>query len=400
MDYTKLNQLREFPFVKAFLAGKVTESAFHDDFNVFLKDEYFRNTFGFTEDNISLDELRTLENTLKFPQFTKVLKYNVILWRNLLLGSRLGCQVDILDFSTTRTGTHKYIKALAVLHSPKIERAKRLFVISAGNYAYALIYVMKEVGIEKELFIIVDKSMGYFARRKFKHKNVKIVTIDLKKTFIDLQKGILKKICPEEKIDDDLTKLRSLLYRNINLTDYYRLQFENIPFTTGAFDLPHTVLYGDIIQSLTDYDYIICPVGSGELIYSIWEEYFKLPTIPRKRIPKIIGIVPKDAHPLSLARRLYIEFGQKIKKTKTIALATPEFEMINLLETNIDFWAANDKNFEDANRLAKLAGINSEISGSAGLVFMDIRMRNENDIHIKSTDKILIVNTGNGKILP
>jgi hypothetical protein len=194
MDYTKINELKEFPFVKAFLAGKVMESTFYEDFKIFLKDQYFRTRFGFTTNEISFEELRTLENVLKFPQFTKILKYNVILWRNRLLSSRLGAQVDILDFSTTKTGTHKYIKTLAVLNLPNVQRAKRLFVISAGNYAYSLIQAMKNLNIEKELIIIIDRQTDSSIIRKLKHENVKFTTRNLKERMFYSKENILNTI--------------------------------------------------------------------------------------------------------------------------------------------------------------------------------------------------------------
>jgi len=407
MDYSKINELREYPFVKAFLAGKVTESTFHDDFNAFLKDPYFRSTFGFTEDNINLDELRTLENTLKFPQFTKVLKYNVILWRNLLLSSRLGCQVDILDFSTTRTGTHKYIKALAVLNLPRVQKAKRLFVVSAGNYAYSLIQAMKDLKMHKEVIVIIDRSTDYSVIRMLEHENAEFIIKDLNERMFYPRENILTYLFSKKKavpsIQSNEEKMTEIFTENIDVTNFYMGLLVGHPSRLHASP-PYWeswkgfILYKDVVQTLEEYDYIACPVGSGELIYAFWNEYKESPSILRQKIPVFIGVVPTYAH--RLGAKGIIKF-EDLQESKAQALVTAKFEMdLRGLRRDINWWSATDKDFIEANRLANYAGINSEISGSAGLVFMDVNIRNRNNIHLKSTDKILIVNTGNGKILP
>ena len=400
MDYSKINELREFPFVKAFLAGHVKVSTFHDDFNVFFKDQYFRNHFGFSSDEITLEELQTLENALKFPEFTKVLKYNVILWRNLLLSSRLGCQVDILDFSTTKTGTHKYIKAVNVLNLPQVKHAKRLFVISAGNYAYSLMRCMESIGSKQELVIIIDTSLGFFATRKFKNKNVRIIRTNLSKVKIEDAFAPLQLIYSKAELEKILSTREGMMKvysENVNVTNYY--YFTLGPNLNVKLLMPHYVLYSDVTESLGEYDYVVCPTGSGEIIYALWNEFMESPSKYGKIKPQIIGIIPFLTHEISSVGD-FRGFVDKMNKTKAKALATPYFEMRPIVNyPNLNFWEVNNKEFIKANKIAAEVGLNSEISGSAGLVFIDSNLRKENNIHLKSTDRILIVNTGNGKIL-
>ncbi len=401
MDYAKINELREFPFVKSFLAGQITESTFHEDFNAFLKDQYFRLHFGFVNNEIILYELRTLENALKFPQFTRVLKYNVILWRNLLLSYRFGCQVDILDFSTTRTGTHKYIKAITVLNLPKVQRAKRLFVISAGNYAYALIQAMRDLGIEKEIVIIHGVDADTSILQKLKSKNVKFSLWKLNERVYHSREIILRILYSKKglaKIQSDENEMAKIFTDNVDVTNFYEGLTVGHPMAMQNFkNSNYIVLYKEVIRKLEEYDYLVCPTGSGELIYAFWNEYMEFPTIQRNKIPQFIGIVPAQAHPLGT--KGFHRF-ENMRNSKAKALATVKFEMQNLLGfSNIKWWSAEDKEFTEANSLAKLAGVNSEISGSAGLVFMDINLRKQYNIHLKPTDKILIVNTGNGHLL-
>lgn len=152
------------------------------------------------------------------------------------------------------------------------------------------------------------------------------------------------------------------------------------------------ILYKDLAENLEYYDYVACPVGSGELIYGLWSGFLG------KRQPNFLGIVPIDAHPLG-SKNIVVDFD-KIKNSKASALVTPIYYMEKMTkQPNINFLAANNNEFLEANKLAKKAGINSEISGSAGLVFLDENVRQRAKISISPSTRVLIVNTGNGRIL-
>ncbi len=66
------------------------------------------------------------------------------------------------------------------------------------------------------------------------------------------------------------------------------------------------------------------------------------------------------------------------------------------MEGKVDNLGATEEELIEAHRLALKFGMDAEPSGSASLVVLLKSFRRRHELSIKPTDRVLIVNTGNG----
>ncbi|MFH1133310.1 MAG: hypothetical protein V1735_02390 [Nanoarchaeota archaeon] len=405
MDYSQIKEFKRIPFVNDFIQGKITPETFRANMHAFCSDHAFCRRYGLSPATLP-DEMQRLEEILRGQNHLQTLPWGVTRYHSPVLSEKMGCLVDVLDFSTTPSGTHKYVKARKILSLPYLVEPRRFILISAGNYAMAMIRALKDTGGSQELVILVDK--GFRENNAFKSSPVRLIKVDFRQRH-PTEFPLFRLIFSREEcaaIYSDKARMNFEFQTNCNVTDFYQFLIYAPHFATlPEANFQETVLYRDVLEIPDTYDLVTSPCGSGELLYGL-HRCVKAKTL--------CGVVPDGAHPLSSQAPVSpemerfapgMQFGfQQIKRTKAKALGTPHFDLGHLLPSpftdwwkKVQFIKAKDADFISANHLAREAGISSEISGSAGLVAFSSKFKK--NFNLSHSSRILVVNTGNGGLL-
>lgn len=122
-------------------------------------------------------------------------------------------------------------------------------------------------------------------------------------------------------------------------------------------------------------DWIVCPMGNGTLIYSIYDafkDFFKAGLI--KEIPRFLGIQAEGCNPIVKAFEKNLDYVKPVKKSKTLASA---IDVPNPLDGNKALEVLRKRGFagsvkdkemiEVRKELASKEGIFAELAGVASL---------------------------------
>lgn len=251
---------------------------------------------------------------------------------------RLGKQnIWVRDESKNTYGTYKDRRSKFIIAKAKQDRIFKLVLITSGNAGYSLAKFAKPAGIQ--VVCIVDQSLDPQIVKKLKAAGATVVQTDLLKKFLHPRDII--KLAKENK--------------------------EKIKDATKGF----SEAYESLLAGVKPYqfDYIVCPVGGGEAFIGLHAAIKK-----RKLGSKLIGIGVKS-NP-SFADKLCAPWTPY--QTKLDAITKKDHRIIKLTESEVK---AMYKKYRNT--------INCEPSSA---VVWSVFAKSL----VKSTDKILVINSGKG----
>jgi hypothetical protein len=319
--------------------------------------------------------------------------YGFTLGPNDALSERVGCRVDVLDFSTTATGTHKIIKAHAALARCP---ADEYIAITSGNFGFAL-KTAAEIQ-RKKVHLVIGR-----ARERLKPL--------LEGEFTEIHYiEDLQRCNPFGPYDHLMPSLSCSPSPNLSaghlvasFKAMYRDVVTNLKDITTCKDIKpgkfahHDRLIYDVLNVWQGemYDAVFVPTGSGELLSDLVQQKMG-------RDPCFYGICPKG-HPFTRGAN-YTEFNPDVPPSRMDKLVTP---VISLREDDLRyddyhwpriarFLEASERDSERADAVAREAGLRCEPSGAAACAFALPSFRRHHGIRISPNDAILVVNTGDG----
>ena len=155
----------------------------------------------------------------------------------------------------------------------------------------------------------------------------------------------------------------------------------------------------EIMDNLSNINYVITPIGNGTLIHSTWKGFVEFHEIGLvKKLPKILGIQAHGCSTVAAAfkgKRNYIKKVTPKTKASAIACGMPldGAKALNSIKKSHGFAeTVTDKEMQHAKELlAGKEGIYAELSGAATLAgLMKIRNR------IPEKSRVVLVITGHG----
>ncbi len=316
----------------------------------------------------------------------------------------MGCRVDVLDFSSTVTGTHKIIKAQAALE--RCTHANTSYIaITSGNYGLALKSVAEK--LRRKVHIVIGRT----------REGIKTI---LEGDFTDVHFiEDLQEYNPSGPYDHPSISPQNTHTTSPNLsvsstTDHLVESFR-AKYGRAANGLTNITTHRDIehhdkwhselknhpIYRVTDvwrgepYNNVFIPTGSGELLCDLVAQKMG-------RQPNIYGICPQG-HPF-IRGMDHTEFDDNVPASRMDKLVTPtaitiedHFDLDKYWYKNVHFLEASEGDSEIADRVAENADLNSESSGAAACTIAVPSFREKHGLEFKPSDLILVVNTGNGE---
>lgn len=319
------------------------------------------------------------------------LNSGVKLDKNAALSEVLNCSVDLLDFSGTRSGTHKMLKAQKVFEMTKDVNAE-LIAISSGNYARALKIIAEET--DRRVHFAISRDAEVFSNGALVGPNTDVVAIedliDAKRNF--LRKGPFPFSDEVRDLTGDQLGLAYSLYKGEGFIPPI-----NVTNIEDLYDLSRHVqpeLY-DLGTNCPSYNYIFSPFGSGELLFDLSRNSFKYSI-------RFIGFAPAG-HP-AITRK---DFESNQTPSMADKLVTPVFSLgYDPFDDNrrsldrIEIIPVPEEKIEQAHQFALSIGLNGEPSSTISLAIADSKFRIQNKIDFGPRDRVLIINTGNGESFP
>lgn len=265
-------------------------------------------------------------------------------------GSEMGipCLDTLLikDESKQLYGTFKDRKSREALTRATQMGARGVMAITSGNYGYSLSQYLQGSGIECILF--VAETIPQEIVHKL-HENAKVISLDL-------EHGLLRQEMMKEIAE------RTPEFRGARLID-----------ATNNYDEAYLEIFKEIERSLEmvgkKADYVIVPVGSGELLSAALRYYHLEET-------RVIGVTTDD--PRTDARMLYAKYRPMMDRV--IALEDPKkYQIIFAPEAQI------------GDVQSRLRGVvNCEPSAAAAFVALYHRK-------FLPQETVVVVNTGDGR---
>ena len=316
-----------------------------------------------------------------------------------------GSSVDALDFSGLPTGTHKYYKAIRAIRAFLQKNDQDVLVaISSGNYAQALKAVAEAV--DRKVVLVTSFEGGLHNCNYLRGDCTSTVPIeDLQDAFsIAIGNGSFEKSTRRNVRDltgKDLVRAYSAwrlqsgdvlpeevqVWNATNLLDLESLEYGSISsdrFTYG-------VELGD------SYDYVFCPNGSGELLYSLMCD-------PKLKDAVFYGISP-FGHPSITGST----FEEDYRGSSADKLCSPTYSILNThlrnkirrLESgvpNLKILDISEREIGAAADFARVHGFSLESSASVPFAFFDSNFRIRTGLQMPVGKKVLLVLTGNGAL--
>jgi len=309
----------------------------------------------------------------------------------------MGVKTSILDFSGLDSGTHKIKKARLVMSIVKGDRP--LIAMSSGNYALALSIAAQESRITTYLVIsntLVNKNIlknnytELIYLESLELNDVPCYRNSISNSLIpDLLGDNLSKACFSHTncYAENVTNGADLAKSSAAISNYEMKAFYYKPKSREGVNaakkiskfLMNNPLYSNI--NLNEYDLIISPTGSGELLYDL-----------ARQAPHafVIGLCP-ERHPL--VSGVDFNYFNSIAD-KLVTPVAPMRPMISSLN-NLKIIGVSEKDINNAHKLSQIVGLSSEASSSIGLCIADEGFRDRHNININTTSA-LFVNTGIG----
>lgn len=240
----------------------------------------------------------------------------------------------IKDESKNPFGTWKDRKSEFILNNLD-SNIQEIRTITSGNFGYSLSSFLKNKKLQ--ITSLVDKKVDHFVKQKLREVGSEIIELDLS-----------KKIYTSEDILSFNQKYDSIV---IDVTNGYEKAYENI------------------IKEIKDikFDYILCPIGSGEAFVGILNGIKKY-----KYKTKLVGVKPKQIP--SVADKLY-----------RIYSPYDNFININLSKDILVFDLKENEIIEVFEKVKNF--IDCEYSSS--VVFAVL-----NKLNLTKDNKVLIINSG------
>ena len=338
------------------------------------------------------------------------------------MSEALGCETEVLDCSQLPSGTHKHLKAQRVMKlMDGIDWTPIL--ISSGNYAKAI--ALEAEKVKRRVIIVLDKLGS--AYEPIDSEFVEEVEIrDLIAANAELIKRENRNGDPQNLLghhldeayqhysdpDKPLVKYKfstgvTEVNRGtpVNVTNLLDIDHLDIFKYQGIHPEDHLLdTYGRLATTITDYDAVFCPVGSGELFYDL---YVYSPCcsvdfygVHPERHPAQIKDDFVEQEP-SLADKLttpVFPISYDFTPYTTTRFSLPGFLMDRTKKMGkcYSFASINEKEIARANELALAAGFDAEYSGSVGFASALDSFRGRHDLRFAASDRVLIVSTGNG----
>ncbi len=277
-------------------------------------------------------------------------------------------KVYTLDFSDSPCGTHKYLRSQKIIEEVIKNNYDRICLITAGNAGYALLQEVEKINAvrEKKIFLsfVIDKNISEKRVATLQSPYVTIIRKNLDEKFLTSTELIeLSKVNEDEEVFDAT-----------------KFMFVDV---------------SQIVDQLKEYtlDTALLPVGSGEFYLSLWSEI--------KRVHsgmKLIGVVPKDGHPLCARSLDSLEdfYSSYVFNTLTpsISFSLLPNNVRNLLLQTIhegcSLVDADNENIKKAHELSKQAGYDVEASSAIPLS----QLQNE---ALQGKNRILCIFTGRSR---
>jgi threonine synthase len=221
------------------------------------------------------------------------------------------------------------------------ERAKRVVCASTGNMGASISAYCARAGLKCEIFLPVDTSPG-------KVKQISVYGAKI------------------TRIKGDYTKAAKIAFQRFKqkhdflVGDYsYRGEGEK----SIAFEL---------IDQLGKIDYLLCPIGNGTLLSSIWKGFKEFKNVGLvNRLPKLIGVQASGCSPVAKAFLEKKRIKPVIPKTKASAIACGdpldgEKAVKALKESKGQVLIVSDNDLiKTRKKLSTTEGIDAELAGVA-----------------------------------
>lgn len=316
-----------------------------------------------------------------------------------------GFDIDLLDFSKTRTGTHKFIKAEYVFRNFEVADFPIFCAISSGNYAYSLVVLANEIRKQYVYLCMSESDSNNYAYLEGDYSEVlpleqlaNMFSKDGSKALrIGLELGqrgfpiLLNQRLVEAIKAFVVDKMNICILQGINIKNVTNISDIILSEEQGNFELRFSQsrkrklkknLVYDFGDTLKNYDFIICPIGSGELAYQI--------ALQTKA--KVYGIIP-DNHPLATIEEVDFSFSS----SPADKLDTPVVPLRRYItrQKNIEIISLTGEEIISAYQIATKFDIVSE--PSASVIFSLLYEKRFEEIRKQfEGKKILLVNTGKG----
>ena len=273
-----------------------------------------------------------------------------------------------LDFSDSPSGTHKYLRSQKIVLEAMQNNADRICMITSGNAGYALLQEVERVNAAREkkivLTFIVDEKIPDEIILPLQSQYVTILRKNLDEKFLTR----------EEKIALSKEKAHEIV---IDATELLSIDVSTIVSQFRQYALEAVVL----------------PVGSGEFYLSLWNEIRKI-----QSSVKLIGVVPKDGHPLCARARGSLgdfynvyRFNDFVPSLSFSLLPNNVRDL--LLQTTSEgcsFVDVDNADIEKAYALSLQVGFDVEVSASVSFALLDKEV-------LQRKTNILCVLTGKSK---
>jgi len=273
-------------------------------------------------------------------------------------------KTTIYDFNELGR-THKSIGVNEVITNAVRNNVDTISVISSGNYVRSLIGEIRNRGLEGKLRIV------------------------------NLSNERLGLPC-EELLIEPKRILRDSAEREQFVTEQLGEGVGKVWDSTDYIPDSYLLKAGEILEARPDY--VSLGVGSGKLFLALSR------TIKQKGLAtKLIGFLPKAENGVFNENNIYEENGKLYFKSfdpqsPADKLVCPytyhKPEILQSCEDGHVLIEVDDKDFKVANRKARKLGLESEVSGSAGFVFLDPEIREK--YGLTENSNVVLINTGRG----
>lgn len=273
-------------------------------------------------------------------------------------------KVQVYDFNKNGR-THKSLGINEVVDDAVLNQVDTISMISSGNYIRTLIGEIRQRGLENRVKVV---NLGNGNRGIEGCNEVEIEKNRVLRDSEEREQYVGKRVLDAGKVKD--------------YTD----------FTPRAYELKAE----EILAS--NPDYVSLGVGSGKLFLALKK------VIQEKGLStKLVGILPKFENGVFNQWNLYEkdgklffkEFDPKSPADKLVCPYTAYGPKIVDSENQGHILVeAETRDFKRANKRARKQGLEAEVSGSAGFVILDPKIRSQYGISENSS--VVIVNTGRG----
>jgi threonine synthase len=287
----------------------------------------------------------------------------------------MASNISVFDFNQ-HGGSHKAVGIDEIIADVRRLQVDTVVVISSGNYVQMIIDGVRTNHLEERVRIVnlVNRPLGFPCVEIAMSGKIILETAQQREAYVETALGETG-----GKVKD--------------YTDF------------------RPRAYAEHARSIlaTKPDYVVVPVGSGKLQEAVYEE------IECQRLcTKIIRVVPKGENAIfTIDRQTGVDNLYRQKdgtkcyrvfdpKTPADKLACPDtalaLKMRQEIEEGHPVYEATPEQLLRANREALRLDYEAEVSGSAGFVILDAKVREE--LGVGCDDRIVVVNTGRGHSLP